>query len=180
MPRNPVLNTCGYRRISDSPFPSYLTSIPSTLHARLWCWGKLATPPVELMPCTGLLTKVGSGGESQPVAWASLWLCQPPQLFISQSSVTGSWETSNSNPQASELKLCVRSWGSQNKEQVAPAYGLRQRNRLSYNAPKNQQCIPLTQSLQKCWCVPSGKDRQKPISCPDSCANFPSLYRLLP
>lgn len=36
---------CGYRRISDSLFPSYLTTIPSVVHARLGGWEKLATPP---------------------------------------------------------------------------------------------------------------------------------------
>lgn len=47
---------------------------------------------------------------------------------------------------------------------------------------KRQQCILLTQSLQKCRCISREKDRQteKPTSSPDSPANFPSFHRLLP
>lgn len=40
-----ALNVCGYFRISDSLVPSYLTSIPNALHARLGSWGKLAILP---------------------------------------------------------------------------------------------------------------------------------------
>lgn len=37
-----------------------------------------------------------------------------------KAQLPGSWQANNLNPQQSGLKLCVRSQGPQNKEQVAP------------------------------------------------------------
>lgn len=81
------------------------------------------------------------------------------------SPLPGSWQSNSSNPQASELELCVRSQRPQNKKQVAPICGGEKQTDLATMFKKIAVYSPNPESPDAGVC-PEGKTDRKSLPQP--------------
>lgn len=96
------------------------------------------------------------------------------------SQLPGSWQSNGSNPQASELELCVRSRRPQNKKQVAPICGGEKLTDLATMFKKIAVYSPNPESPEMQVFAQRERQTEKLSHSPDSPTNLLSLHRLLP